>query len=279
MDVEQLLAQVLGLADDGDWEAAADLLRDHLADHDDDPAVHCWLGVAERECGLDGVAYERFKRALSLDPEDPYVLATAGNAIAAFDDPEAEVALRAAALTAPELPLARLLYGAFLSREGFIAESLEELAAARRLDPDDAQIAYELGVARYLAGDVDGAVDAVGDAVAMSPEDSWVRIVFGLLLLEGDRPEEAAGELGEGARMAPEDVEAQFMAALAAAAIGAEDLAYEMVERGRVRAAEGDVVLLQNVEERLDDGADAARRFLMQAVAPDSLRSRLAERP
>lgn len=279
MELEQLLERTLGLAEESDWQGAAMLLREHLSEHEEEPAIHCWLGVAEREMGLDGVAYERFKRALSLDPDDAYVLATAGNGIAAFDDPEAEVALRTAALTAPDLALARMLYGAFLAREGFPEDSLRELDAARRLEPDDPQIAYEQGVARYLSGDVDGALDAVGDAVALLPEDAWARVLFGLLLLEGGRDEEAAGELGEGARLAPEDVEAQLLAALAAAAIGADDLAYEMVERARFRAGEADLRLLQSVEDRLDSGAEAARDLLVDAVAPDALRQRAAERP
>lgn len=279
MDLDRLLERALGLADEGDWAAAADLLRDHLAEFDEEPAVHCWLGVAERELGMDGIAYERFKRALALDPEDPYVLATAGNGIAAFDDPEAEQALRTASLTAPELPVARLLYGAYLSREGFHERALEELAAARTLAADDPQIAYELGVARYLAGDGDGGVDAVGDAVAMDPHDGWARVVFGLLLLEGERGEEAAGELAEGARLLPEDVEAQLVAALAAASVGSVDTAYEMVERARMRAAEVDLALLQRVEERVDREPEVARRFLVNQIAPSVLRSRLAERP
>ncbi|MEQ9400679.1 MAG: hypothetical protein RJQ04_16060 [Longimicrobiales bacterium] len=279
MELEQLLERTLGLAEEGDWESAAMLLREHLSEHEEEPAIHCWLGVAERESGLDGVAYERFKRALSLDPDDAYVLATAGNGIAAFDDPEAEVALRTAALTAPDLAVARMLYGAFLAREGFSEDALRELDAARRLEPDDPQVAYEQGVARFLAGDVDGAVDAVGDAVALLPEDAWARVLFGLLLLEAGRDEEAAGELGEGARLAPEDVEAQLLAALATAAIGADDTAYEMVERARIRAAEGDLRLLQSVEDRLDAGADAARSLLVDEVAPDALRQRAAERP
>ena len=92
--------------------------------------MHCWLGTAERELGLEGIAYERFKRALALEPTDPYVLATAGNGIAAFDDPEAEPALRTAALTAPGVALARFLYGAYLAREGFVEEGQKELEAA-----------------------------------------------------------------------------------------------------------------------------------------------------
>lgn len=279
MELEQLLRRTLDLAEEGDWQAAADLLREHVTTFDEEAAVHCWLGVAERELGLEGIAYERFKRALALGPDDPYVLATAGSGIAAFDDPDAEQALRTAALMAPELPVARMLYGAFLSREGFLDDALRELDVARALEPEDPQIAYELGVARYLAGRLDGATDAVGDAVALDPEDAWVRVVFGLLLCEAGQDEEGAGELAEGARLAPEDVEAQAAAALAACAIGQDGLAWEMLERARMRAHEGDQDLLEGVEERLDAGADAARRLLREALVPDMLRSRTLERP
>ena len=279
MDLDVLLERALALADEGDWQGVADLLREHLAAFDEEPAVHCWLGVAERELGLDGVAYERFRRALALEPDDPYVLATAGNGVAAFDDPEAEAALRTAAMTAPDVALARLLYGAYLAREGFLPEALEELKAARALDADDPQTPYELGVAYALSGDMDRAADAMGDAVALLPGDGWMRTAFGLVLLEADRLEEATGELAEGARLLPEDVEGALLAALAAAATGRDDLAYEMLERGRLNSLEGDQALVAAVEERVDRGAEAARRLLVEDFAPDVLRERLRQRP
>ncbi len=279
MDLTGLLDKALDLGDEGDWERMAELLREHLEEFEKEPAVHCWLGVAERELGLDGIAYERFKRALSLDPVDPYVLATAGNGLAAFDDPEAERALRTAALTAPQVSMARFMYGAYLSREGQHEKALEELSAAREIDPSEPQIAYELGVARALAGDRPGAIDAVADAVTMDPDEGWIRVVLGLLLLEEERFEEGLGELSEGARLSPDDVEAQLLAALTAAAVEREDLAYEMLERGRMRGAEGDMPLVREVEERLDSGPSFARKLLTEEAVPDSLRSRLAERP
>ena len=201
MDRDTLLERALTMADEGDWSAAADLLRGQLVEFDEEPAVHCWLGVAERELGMEGVAYERFKRALALDPQDPYVLATAGNGLARFDDPAAEQALRAAALIAPRVAVARMFYGAYLSREGFTEEGLVELNTAREIDPDDAQVAYELGVGYALAGDQDRAADALADAVRLAPEDGWTRVVFGLVLLEADRRDEAVGELMSGARL------------------------------------------------------------------------------
>ena len=112
MTASDVLERAHSLAEEGDWEGSAEVLLEYVEEFSDDPAIHCWLGVAERELGLAGSAYERFKQALALDPEDPFVLATAGNGIAAFDDPDAERALRVAALTAPRLPLARMMYGA-----------------------------------------------------------------------------------------------------------------------------------------------------------------------
>jgi tetratricopeptide (TPR) repeat protein len=279
VDLEQLLGRAQALAEEGDWEGMAEFLRDHLTDFEEEPAAHCWLGVAERELGLSGVAYERFKRALALDPTDPYVLATAGNGVAAFDDPDAERALRTAALTAPQLALARHLYGAYLTREGFLEEGLGELRAARELDREDPQIAYELGVAHELSGDHDAAADALADAVRLDPEDGWVRTVFGLVLLEAGRLEEGVGELISGARIAEEDVDAQLAAALAAAAIEHDGAAYEMLERGRLNALAEDLALVTAVEERIDAGASAARAMLSEDFAPDLLRSRLQERP
>lgn len=279
MNVDALLEGALSLADEGDWPQVAKLLREHLEDFDGTAALHCWLGVAEREMGHEGVAYESFKRALSLHPEDPHVLATAGNGIAAFDDPDALEALKTAALTGPTVPIARLLYGAYLAREGFHEWALEQLCAARELDPDDSQIAYELGVAHALAGDYERAADSLGDAIGLDREDGWARVAFGLVLLESDRLEEAAGELSEGARLIPEDVEAQLIASLAAAAIGDDEVAYEMLERSRMRAIEGDAALIESVQELIESGHEAAATFLKEDLAPEALRSRLNQRP
>ncbi len=278
-DRDALLERALSLADEDDWAGAAELLRDHLSELDEDPAVHCWLGVAERELGMDGVAYERFKRALALDPSDPYVLATAGNGLARFDDPDAEQALRAAAVTAPEVAVGRFLYGAYLAREGYLEQGLDELRAARELDPDDPQIAFELGVAHSFGGDHERAADVLADAVRLAPDDGWIRVVFGLELLEADRFEEAAGELLAGARLREDDVYAQLAAALASAAAGLDDAAYEMLERARINAEEADLALLTNVEDRIDAGAGASRRLLVEDLAPNMLRLRLTERP
>lgn len=277
--LELLLHQARELGEEGDYAGMAERLRDELESHPDEPALLCWLGVAERELGMEGVAYERFKQALALDPEDPHVLATAGNALAHFDDPDAEAALRAAALMAPELPLARWMYGAYLSREGFHAEARRELDEARALDPDDPLIQYESGVAHALAGALDAAVDDFARAADAVPEDAWYRVVLGLALVESDRVDEALAELDAAARYAPDDVEAQLAAALTHAWFGNEDEAWEFLERARFPARGTDLLSVEEVEERVQDGPEAALRFLRHTLSPTAFRERLQARP
>jgi tetratricopeptide (TPR) repeat protein len=272
--VEALLEQAHRLGDEGDWEGMARLLAEALGSHPEDPFVLCWLGVAERELGLEGLAYDHFKACLSANPRDPHVLATAGAGVAAFDDPDAEPALRTAAMLAPELPMARWHYGAYLSREGFVEQALEELQAARALDPSEPAVSYELGVALALAGNVDGAVDELYRASELDPGDAWTRVVLGLALLEADRLDDALPELVAGARGRPEDDEAQL---LAAGAEGDEELAWEMLERGRLVHGAGG--LHEAVEERLDAGRGAARSFLLAEFSPAAWRQRLGRRP
>lgn len=276
----EVLEEALLRADDGDWEGAAELLREELTGEADPSAeVLCWLGVAERELGLTGIAYERFKQALALDPQEPFVLATAGNAIAHFDDPEAEVALRAAALLGPDVPLARWMYGAYLTREGMLPEARLELDAALELDPDDPLIRYESAVWHLVSLAPAEGISDLFRALDLDPDDGWARVVLGLALHSADRLDEAIVELDAGARLREDDVEAQLLAALALTAEGHEDRAWEMLERARLRAEGTDTLIVNEVEDRMNDTPDAARRLLDSTLAPSALRERLAARP
>jgi tetratricopeptide (TPR) repeat protein len=229
--------------------------------------------------GMEGVAYERFKQCLALEPSDPHILATAGGALAHFDDPEAEAALRTAALTAPQLPLARWMYGSYLAREGMLDDALVHLDAAVDLDPESPVPIYERGVAYALAGHVQRALDDLGRASSLDPDDGWMPVLLGLLEVEAGRIDEAAGDLAAGARIREDDVEAQVLAALASTAAGWDDQGYEMLERARLRAVPGDQDLIESAASRIDGGAGPARRFLDTVLAPSALRERLMSRP
>lgn len=279
MDDAQVLDRALLLADEGDWVGTAELLREALGDGDPSPIVLCWLGVAEREMGLTGIAYERFKQALAQDPQDPFILTTSGNALAAVDDPDAEPALRAGAMIGRDVPLSRWMYGAYLTREGMLPEARAELDAAVELDPDDPVIRYESAVWYLVSDRRPEGIAGLFRAVELDPDDGWTRIVLGLALVLEDRLDEALIELEAGARLRDDDVEAQVLAALALAAESRDDLAFEMLERARLRAEGVDALTATEAEDRMNDSPDAARRLLVSTLAPSALRERLYTRP
>jgi tetratricopeptide (TPR) repeat protein len=279
MGAEDLLPQMLDLERKGDWEGVVRELQEALESEPEDPALLCWLGVAERELGLPGSGYDRFKEALARDPQDPVVLATIGNGLARLDDPNAEAALRSAAVMAPDLLLARTLFGAYLSREGLFEDAMRELDAASALDSEDPLVAYELGVALALQGRMEEALEALARSLELDPAEGWSRVVTGLIEVELDRLDEAARHLSEGARAMPEDVEAQLLAALAAAGAGREGLAWEMLERGRQNVDPMDLSLIEMVEMRLDEGPESASSFLVHELLPGAMRERLMTRP
>ncbi len=276
---EGLLDRARKMGEEGDYEGMAEHLRGALADDEGNPWILCWLGVAERTLGMEGVAYERFRQALAADPRDPLLLAIAGTGLADFDDPEAESALRTASILGPEEPGTRWRYGAWLTREGFVDEGIEELVAAARLDAEDPVIAYELGVGYALKGRIDAAIDTFGRAVERAPDDAWVRGMLGIALIEADRADEAAVELDLAAAHAPDDAVLQILVALSRAANGDVDAGWEFVERARFHAEGPDALLVDEAEERLEEGEEAARDFLRTTLAPSALRERLAVRP
>jgi tetratricopeptide (TPR) repeat protein len=278
MDFDEVLQQALNRGEDGDWEGMAQELGEALEGTPEDPTILCWLGVAEREMGLQTSAYDRFREALVGGPEDPHILAVIGNGLAQFDDPDAEGALRSAALLGPQVATARWMYGAYLAREGLFEEGLRELEAAAGLVPDDPVVAYELGAAYALQGDLDKALDPLTRSVDLESGDGWSQVVMGLVEAELDRLEEASRDLSEGARLRPEDVEVQLLASLVAEAAGWEDLAYEMLERGRQLAEEGDLPLLEAVESQLHEGGSESLDLLKKEIFPGALRERLMTR-
>lgn len=276
-DVEAVLREALELGEEGRWEEMARLLGEALEEAEDDPYLLCWLGVAEGELGNDGAAYEAFRQCVDQDPSDPHVLALAGSGLAQFDDPDAETALRAAALSAPDLPLARLNYGAYLSRAGMHDEALEQLRAARELTPDDPVVRAELGAAHVLRGEPAEGIAELEEALALAPEDSWTRVLYGLVLQEGDRQEEAAEELVRAAQEREYDAEAIILGALAAAGQGWDDTAEDLLARSEFVAEGADIQMIQEAESALRSGPEAAARLLRISIGPSALRERLQQ--
>jgi len=278
-NLDRELTRALDLGDEGDWEGMADRVSVLLDDNPEDATLLCWLGVAEHGMGLETSAYDRFKACLSLDPTDPHILATAGVGLARYDDPDAESALRNAAVVGPQVVQTRVAYGGYLAREGMIPEAMEHLDAALALAPDDPEVLTERGVALALGGRHDEAAESFHGAWELEQGDGWARALAGLAELEAGRFEEAVGDLLAAAALSPDDAQIAMTAALAASAIGDDDLAYEALETARMRSEGLDAHEVAEAEDLIGEGAEASRRFLTQEYVPGLYRRRLMERP
>lgn len=276
-EVEELVSEAQSLGADDRWDEAQGLLLNALETHPDDALLLCWAGIASERMGSDGEAYELFRRALAQQPTDPFILAAAGTGISVFDDPDAESALRLAAITAPDFPFARSAYGSYLAREGLFDQALVELRAARDLAPEDGHVRAELGVAALLARRVEEGLTELEEALSQV-DDPWLRGVFALALLEDGRAEEGAEQLFRAAQERPEDMELQLLGALAFAEQGWEDEAWNAVARAEASAEALDRDVIREVEEAVEAGPEEAGSFLREQLGPSLLRDRLTQR-
>jgi Tfp pilus assembly protein PilF len=154
-------------------------------------------------------------------------------------------------------------------------EALEHLEAAAQIEPDDPIVHGEMGTAHALKGDMESAATSMERALALAEDDSWTRLLLGLVLSELHRYEEAAEQLVRAAEERPQDAEAQVLAALAAAAAGWDDAAQDALARAEFAEEGADPELMSEAEDRLAAGADQAASFLRDTVGPSVLHDRL----
>jgi predicted Zn-dependent protease len=273
--LDELLEQCAIAAESGEDERALEMLLAAEPEHPDDPTLLCMLGELCRHRGSEGMATDFFRRCLAQEPTDPAILVAAGSALAATGDPEAEPALRLAALTAPASAPARMHFGAYLVRSGLADQGIDELQEARRLDPDDPAVLRELGIAHLLASHQVDAFEALEAAVALDPDDPDPRLLFGVSLLQAHEIERAAEELHPVSLALPLDTEVQLLLALVFGLAGWEEEAWLALSRAEAAPDPPDPAYLREVEEALEAGELVIRALLLTEIAPSFLRDRL----
>lgn len=272
------MREASALADEGRFDEAFSILREEESDHPNDPTLLCMLGVVAGEMDVtSGLAYDYYRRALSEAPLDATVLVTLGVGLARFDDPDAESVLRLAAVTAPGSLAARLHYGAYLGREGLVDAAVEELTAARALDPSDPRVPRELAAVHLLIGRAELAAEELERAIELSEVDAELRVLYGLALVRLGRLEEAAEELHRASSDLDQDGPVQLLTSLACATQEWWDEAWDALARAEGAVFPVEPPLLREGEEALEAGRGAAAEFLRDHMAPAVLRERLAE--
>ncbi len=122
-----------------------------------------------------------------------------------------------------------------------------------------------------------GAAESMENALEIAPTDSWTRVLLGLVRLEAGDADAAAEALLEAARDRVDDGEAQILAALAAAAAGWADAAEDALARAEYGVEGSDIELLQQASDAVATGEAAARRMLLDHLAPSVLHDRLTQ--
>lgn len=279
IEMDARLQDASRLTDEERWSEAFALLHEMETDHPGDAMLLAMLGTVAGEMEARAMAYDYFRRSLAAQPTEPGVLVLLGAGLARFDDPEAERVLRLASISAPHLAAARLQYGSYLAREGIHELALRELTAAREIDPHDAVVLRELGVAQWLAGEAEAAAGTLEEAAELAPEDPEARLLAGFIRLLSGHAEEGAEEVVRTAAELTEEGDVQIVASLAAAAEGWLDEAWNALARAEGAASPADDELVRETEEALEAGEKEARRLLMDEVLPRLVHERLLDRP
>lgn len=195
--------------EDGDLEGALEIADSALKRHPQHGGLHHARGLALWGLSRTRAAADALRKATELTPDAPEPhLDLAAVLIDALGMPEEALEhLRTArrALREPlhEASMHALRGRAFLSLEDY-PSAVDELRRARKLAPDDPDIALDLAEARIDALDLEAAHRDLDDAQRLDPELARPRFLRGVLLDRAGRTEEAAREFAAAARMDPE---------------------------------------------------------------------------
>lgn len=176
------------------------------------------------------------RERLEADPDDDVAwlqLGTAYAHIAHLSDAAAAFA-KAVDLDGSVLE-ARRAYARILSRLRRVDEAAFQLVQAKRLAPDDARVAHELGVAFYDKRLFDKALRELDRARELSPEDARVRFALGLAHEAKGDMAEAIAAYRDAVRLDPEMIDARRTLADALAAMGEMAAAVQELAEAQAR--------------------------------------------
>lgn len=197
-----------------DADAAAARAR---ADRLDPLLARAGLLEAERffASGAWQSALDRYERLGAADDGEEGRYARSRRALCLLRlgrEPEALVALKEVVAESPRSSEARSALGALLRDRGELAAALAHLSEARRLAPDVAAHAMELGMAHLVAGRPDAGIRELEEAVARRPCYVQARAKLATAFMRLKRPEEAAPHLRVALALQPANPRFRIMA-------------------------------------------------------------------
>ena len=145
--------------------------------------------------------------------------------------PLAEQEYRTAIALSPSCEAAHRLFAQFLAAMSRFAEAKAEADRACDVDPLCLVVATTAAWVRYVAGELDSAIDRCWHVLDMDPEFTFARRVLGAALLASGKAQEALAELSAAVETRPADRAALAWLAHAKAITGARTEALALLER------------------------------------------------
>jgi len=192
------------LYNEGNYDAALDMLREGLALYPN--AVELHIGIGYARLARDEFAWARrcFEEALVLDPDHEDALAGLGETLLKFGQQESALKafVRILELGYQDdvellLQVARVLF-----REDLLDDSRRFLDVALQQTPDNAEAVAMIGYIQHRQGDDAASINALRRALKLDPDHTEARIYLGNLMYDRG---EFEGALYHLERTVPED--------------------------------------------------------------------------
>lgn len=194
-DSAEGIARANQLLMSGDRLGAAEVFRQELAAHPEDPNAHHGLGVLAMERAAFDEAREHVAAALGVRPDEPAYLCTLGEIERLRGDyAAAEDALRRALAADPSLAQAHNNLGLLLLTEGRYVEAATTFMTAVQLEPTMAMGHFNLAIAFRELNLADESIESCRRAIALQPNFAEAHVNLALALLVDGQLEEGFEE-------------------------------------------------------------------------------------
>ena len=172
------------IAQQGEGEAAALLIREAREKFPKNPLIYNQLADLSRERGAFEMAIEQYGQALEIDPRNlafQFSLAIALRQAGRFE--EAQATFDSIGVVSKDYPGLALERGNLYEASGRSEEALKSYEAALAVAPDDLDMMLRVGCGRALAGQALGTVDLLKKVIEARPDSAEVNFCLGVSLL------------------------------------------------------------------------------------------------
>jgi Flp pilus assembly protein TadD len=261
------LAQAQQALDQNDFQHAATLLAEYLAQHPENAVAHFQLGYAYSNLKREADAAKEYARAAELKPDFAEAHLNLGLALVDSDPAAAAASFKHAADLTPKQAKPRFLAGYALEHSGDYAGAAAQYEQASALDAKSFDVFFSWGRALLRSGDAAGAEQRFRQALALRADSAPAHLGLANSLVE-QRKADAAAEFAEYLKLQPADRAARLQ--LASLLYGSGKTVDALAELDRVDAGgppSGESARLRASIAISQEQWGAAVRVLSPAVA------------